>query len=54
MADENGEKRTQPWHFDIYEEDDGGYASIALKFMRNCSKRNKGYYDYVYSKRRLY
>ena len=36
MASETGEKRTQPWHFDIYEEDDGGYAGVALKFIETA------------------
>lgn len=33
MASETGVKRTQPWHFDIYEKDDGGYAGVALKYI---------------------
>lgn len=36
MASESGVKRTQPWHFDIYEEDDGGYAGVALKFIETA------------------
>ena len=28
MASETGEKRTQPWHFDIYEEDDGDMPAL--------------------------
>lgn len=33
MASETGVKRENPWHFDIYEKDDGGYAGVALKFI---------------------
>lgn len=33
MASETGVKRTTPWKFNIYEEDDGGYAGVALKFI---------------------
>jgi len=36
MASESGVRRTQPWHFDIYEEDDGGYAGVALKFIETA------------------
>lgn len=42
MASETGEKRTQPWHFDIYEEDDGGYAGVALKFIETAQSGSKG------------
>ena len=42
MASETGEKRTQPWHFDIYEEDDGGYAGVALKFIETAQSGTKG------------
>lgn len=42
MASETGEKRTQPWHFDIYEEDDGGYAGVALKFIEIAQSGTKG------------
>lgn len=34
MASETGVRRTQKWHFDIYEEDDGGYAGVALNFIK--------------------
>lgn len=34
MASETGVKRTQPWHFDIYEKDEGGYAGVALNFIK--------------------
>ncbi len=42
MASETGEKRAQPWHFDIYEEDDGGYAGVALKFIETAQSGKKG------------
>lgn len=42
MASETGEKRTQPWHFDIYEEDDGGYAGVALKFIETAQSGKTG------------
>lgn len=42
MASETGEKRTQPWHFDIYEEDDGGYAGVALKFIETAQSGTTG------------
>ena len=42
MASETGEKRSQPWHFNIYEEDDGGYAGVALKFIENAKSGQTG------------
>lgn len=42
MASETGEKRTTPWHFDIYEEDDGGYAGVALKFIETAQSKATG------------
>lgn len=33
MASETGIRRSEPWKFDIYEKDDGGYAGVALKFI---------------------
>lgn len=33
MASETGVKRAQPWRFNIYEKDAGGYAGVALKFI---------------------
>lgn len=33
MASETGVKRKEPWKFDIYAKDDGGYAGVALKFI---------------------
>lgn len=42
MASETGVKRTTPWHFDIYEEDDGGYAGVALKFIETAQSGTTG------------
>ena len=42
MASETGVRRTQPWKFDIYEEDDGGYAGVALKFIETAQSGTKG------------
>ncbi|MDD6620263.1 MAG: 6-phospho-beta-glucosidase [Eubacteriales bacterium] len=42
MASETGAKRTVPWHFDIYEEDDGGYAGVALKFIEIAQSGTTG------------
>lgn len=42
MASETGEKRTEPWHFNIYEEDDGGYAGVALKFIETAQSGSTG------------
>ncbi|MBR5112405.1 MAG: 6-phospho-beta-glucosidase [Clostridia bacterium] len=36
MAAESGVKRQTKWHFDIFEKDDGGYAGVALNFIRIC------------------
>jgi 6-phospho-beta-glucosidase len=33
MASETGIKRKAPWHFDIHQKDNGGYAGVALKFI---------------------
>ena len=33
MASETGIKRKEPWKFDIFDKDDGGYAGVALKFI---------------------
>lgn len=33
MASETGVKRSTPWHFDVFDKDDGGYAGVALKFI---------------------
>lgn len=42
MASETGVKRTQPWKFNIYEEDDGGYAGVALKFIETAQSGTSG------------
>ncbi len=42
MAAESGVKRKAKWHFDIYEEDDGGYAGVALKFMEIAQSGKTG------------
>lgn len=42
MASETGVKRTTPWKFNIYEEDDGGYAGVALKFIENAQSGTTG------------
>lgn len=42
MASETGEKRETPWSFDIYEEDDGGYAGVALKFIETAQSGKTG------------
>ena len=34
MAAESGVRRQTKWHFDIFEKDDGGYAGVALDFIR--------------------
>lgn len=34
MAEETGIRRETPWSFDIYTPDDGGYAGVALSFIR--------------------
>lgn len=33
MASETGVKRQEPWHFDIYQKNFGGYAAVALNFI---------------------
>lgn len=42
MASETGVKRTAPWKFNIYEEDDGGYAGVALKFIETAQSGKTG------------
>ncbi|MCH5317050.1 MAG: 6-phospho-beta-glucosidase [Eubacterium sp.] len=42
MASETGVKRTATWKFNIYEEDDGGYAGVALKFIENAQSGKTG------------
>ena len=35
MANETGaQRKDKPWHFDIYEKDAGGYAGVALQYIR--------------------
>lgn len=41
MASETGIKRRQPWKFDIYEKDDGGYAGVALNFIEIAESGRK-------------
>lgn len=40
MASEIGVKRKNPWHFDIYQKDDGGYAGVALNFIEIAKSKN--------------
>ncbi len=42
MASETGVKRAQPWEFDIFGEDEGGYAGVALKFIENAQSGKTG------------
>lgn len=42
MASETGIKRKQPWKFDIFGKDDGGYAGVALKFIEIARSGKKG------------
>lgn len=42
MASETGVKRTAQWKFNIYEEDDGGYAGVALKFIETAQSGTTG------------
>lgn len=42
MVSETGVKRTTPWKFNIYEEDDGGYAGVALKFIETAQSGTTG------------
>ncbi len=42
MASETGVKRTNPWRFDIYSEDEGGYAGVALKYIENAQSGKTG------------
>lgn len=39
MASETGIKRKEPWKFDIFGKDDGGYAGVALKFIEIAISR---------------
>ncbi len=42
MAEETGIKKNSAWHFDIYGEDDGGYAGVALEYIKNAQSGTKG------------
>ncbi len=42
MAAETGVKRSQPWKFDIFGKDDGGYAGVALKYIQIAQSGGKG------------
>lgn len=42
MASETGVKRQEPWHFDIYQKDSGGYAGVALKFIEIANSKKQG------------
>ena len=42
MASETGVKRTAPWKFNMYDEDDGGYAGVALKFIETAQSGTTG------------
>ena len=42
MASETGVKKNSEWKFDIYEEDDGGYAGVALEYIKNAQSGTKG------------
>lgn len=42
MASETGVKRTNTWRFDIYGEDEGGYAGVALKYIENAQSGKTG------------
>ena len=39
MAAETGIKRKNPWRFNIYEKDSGGYAGVALKFIEIAASK---------------
>ncbi len=42
MAEETGVRREAPWSFDIYAPDDGGYAGVALSFIRIAQSGKPG------------
>ncbi len=42
MASETGVKRETKWHFDIHEDDDGGYAGVALKYIEIMQSKKNG------------
>lgn len=41
MASETGVKRQEPWHFNIYQKDFGGYAAVALNFIEIEQRKEK-------------
>ena len=42
MANETGIRRNKPWKFDVFSEDDGGYAGVALRFIDIAESGEKG------------
>ena len=42
MASETGKKRQKPWSFDLYAPDPGGYAGVALSFIRLENQETPG------------
>ncbi len=42
MASETGIVREKKWRFDIFSEDDGGYAGVALRYVDIISKKAEG------------
>lgn len=41
MSSETGVKRANKWHFDIHQEDNGGYAGVALKYIEIANSNKK-------------
>ena len=42
MANETGIRRNKAWKFDVFSEDDGGYAGVALRFIDIVESGEKG------------
>lgn len=42
MSCETGVRRDKPWSFDLYSQDSGGYAGVALKFIEIMQAKTKG------------
>ena len=42
MANETGIRRNKKWKFDVFSEDDGGYAGVALRFIDIVESGQKG------------
>ena len=42
MANETGIRRNKAWKFDVFSEDDGGYAGVALRFIDIAESGEKG------------